>query len=172
SDPNAAIDPWSEEGQQWLDDSKSPAQSLAPWWHQLIGILRLIDRFLDGKLVMLMNGVGVRKTMQAVGLIACLAHYKEHYRKHRKFPGKISQRCHQGAGGNIPDLPTVIMSPPNLQYQWMSEIQRYLRQATFDVLPYMGKYTAHSQWWTMAWSKCQQPLIQHIILVMTNVSGF
>lgn len=170
SDPNAAIDPWSEEGQRWLDDSKSPAQSLAPRWHQLIGILRLIDRFLDGKPVMLMDGVGVGKTMQAVGLIACLAHYKEHYRKHGKFPGKFSQRCHQGTGGNIPDLPTVIMSPPNLQYQWMSEIQRYLRRATFDVLPYTGKYTARSQWWTMAWSKCQQPPIRRIILVTTNAA--
>ncbi|KAG1785036.1 P-loop containing nucleoside triphosphate hydrolase protein [Suillus plorans] len=170
SDPDAAIDPWSEEGQRWLDDSKSPAQSLAPRWHQLVGILRLIDRFLDGKPVMLMDGVGVGKTMQAVGLIACLAHYKEHYRKHGKFPGKFSQRCHQGTGGNIPDLPTVIMSPPNLQHQWMSEIQRYLRRATFDVLPYTGKYTARSQWWTMAWSKCQQPPIRRIILVTTNAA--
>ncbi|KAG2352397.1 hypothetical protein BDR07DRAFT_1248544, partial [Suillus spraguei] len=139
SDPDAAIDPWSEEGQRWLDDTTSPTQSLAPRWHQLVGILRLIDRFLDGEPVMLMDGVGVGKTMQAVGLIACLAHYREHYRKHGKFPGKFSQRCHQKTGGNIPDLPTVIMSPPNLQHQWMSEIQRYLRRATFDVLPYMGK---------------------------------
>ncbi|KAG2336037.1 hypothetical protein BDR05DRAFT_897311 [Suillus weaverae] len=170
SDPDAAIDPWSEQGQQWLDDPTSPAQSLAPRWHQLVGILRLIDRFLDGKPVMLMDGVGVGKTMQAVGLITCLAHYKEHYRKHGKFPGKFSQRCHQKTGNNIPDLPTVIMSPPNLQHQWMSEIQRYLRRATFDVLPYEGKYTARSQWWTMAWSKCQQPPIRRIILATTNAT--
>ncbi|KAG1792547.1 P-loop containing nucleoside triphosphate hydrolase protein [Suillus variegatus] len=167
SDPDAAIDPWSEEGQRWLDDPTSLAQSLTPRWHQLVGILRLIDRFLDGKPVMLMDGVGVGKTMQAVGLIACLAHYKEHYRKHGKFPGKF---CKQSTGGNIPDLPTVIMSPPNLQHQWMSEIQRYLRRATFDVLPYAGKYTARSQWWTMAWSKCQQPSIRRIILATTNAA--
>ncbi|KAG1841574.1 P-loop containing nucleoside triphosphate hydrolase protein [Suillus subluteus] len=167
SDPDAAMDPWSEEGQQWLDDPTSPAQSLAPRWHQLVGILRLIDRFLDGKPVMLMDGVGVGKTMQAVGLIACLAHYMEHYKKHGKFPGKF---CKQSTGGNIPDLPTVIMSPPNLQYQWMSEIQRYLRRATFDVLPYTGKYTARSQWWTMAWSQCQQPPIRRIVLATTNAA--
>jgi hypothetical protein len=95
SDPDAAIDPWSEEGQQWLDDPTNRAQSLAPRWHQLVGILRLIDRFLDGKPVMLMDGVGVGKTMQAVGLIACLAHYKEHYKKHGKFPGKF---CKQSVG--------------------------------------------------------------------------
>ncbi|KAG1779882.1 P-loop containing nucleoside triphosphate hydrolase protein [Suillus placidus] len=169
-DPDAAIDPWSEEGQQWLDDPTSPAQSLAPRWHQLVGILRLIDRFLDGKPVMLMDGVGVGKTMQAVGLIACLAHYREHHRMHGKFPGKFSQRCHRKTNGNIPDLPVVILSPPNLQHQWMSEIQRYLRRATFDVLPYAGKYSARSQWWTMAWSKCQQPPIRRIILATTNAA--
>jgi hypothetical protein len=47
-----------------------------------------------------------------------------------------AQRSYKKSGGNIPDLPSVIMSPPNLQHQWMSEIQRYLRRATFDVLPY------------------------------------
>jgi hypothetical protein len=41
--------------------------------------------------VMWMDGVGVGKTMQAVGLIACLAHYREHYKKHGKFPGKFSK---------------------------------------------------------------------------------
>jgi hypothetical protein len=93
SDPDAAIDPWSEEGQLWLDNPTSPAQILSPRWHQLVGILRLIDRVLNGEPVMLMDGVGVGKTMQAVGLIACLAHYREHYRKHGKFPGKFGKSC-------------------------------------------------------------------------------
>ncbi|KAG2150754.1 uncharacterized protein EDB93DRAFT_1103448 [Suillus bovinus] len=161
SDSDAAIDPWSEGGQRWLDDPTSPAQILSPWWHQLVGILRLIDRFLDGKPVMLMDGVGVGKTMQAVGLIACLAHYKEHYRKHKKFPEKFSQMH-----AMIVTLQHNIATRG--QHHWMSEIQRYLRRAMFDVLPYTGKYTARSQWWTMAWSKCQQPPIRHIILVTTN----
>ncbi|KAG2366148.1 hypothetical protein BDR07DRAFT_1373763 [Suillus spraguei] len=170
SDPDAAIDLWSEEGQQWLDNPTSPTQNLAPRWHQLVGILRLIDRVLDCKPVMLMDGIGVGKTMQAVGLIACLAHYREYYRKHGKFPGKFAQWFHKKTGNNIPDLPVVIMSPPNLQHQWMNEIQWYLRQATFDVLPYVGKYTTRVQWWTMAWSKCQQPPIQHIILATMSAA--
>ncbi|KAG2335631.1 hypothetical protein BDR05DRAFT_898054 [Suillus weaverae] len=170
TDPDAAIDPWSEGGQQWLDNPQSQAQNLAPRWHQLVGILRLIDRVLDGRLVMLMDGVGVGKTMQAVGLIACLAHYREHYRKHGKFPGKFAQRSYKKSGGNIPDLPTVIMSPPNLQHQWMSEIQRYLRRATFDVLPYSGKYGARSEWWGKAWTQCKQPPVRRIILATTNAA--
>ncbi|KAG2087837.1 hypothetical protein BD769DRAFT_1372784, partial [Suillus cothurnatus] len=113
SDPDAAIDPWSKYGQQWLDNPAGPAH-LAPQWHQLVGILRLIDRVLDGRPVILMDGVGVGKTMQAVGLIA---HYREHYRKHGKFPGKFAQQFCKKTGRNIPDLPTMIMSPPNLHYQ-------------------------------------------------------
>ncbi|KAG2359170.1 P-loop containing nucleoside triphosphate hydrolase protein [Suillus spraguei] len=170
TDPDATIDPWSEEGQQWLDDPHGHAQNLAPRWHQLVGILRLIDRVLDGRPVMLMDGVGVGKTMQAVGLIACLAHYREHYRKHGRFPGKFAQRSYKKSGGNIPDLPTVIMSPPNLQHQWMSEIQRYLRRATFDVLPYSGKYGARLEWWGKAWTQCQQPPVRRIILATTNAA--
>ncbi|KAG1717478.1 P-loop containing nucleoside triphosphate hydrolase protein [Suillus lakei] len=170
TDPNAAIDPWSEDGQQWLDNPQSPAQNLAPRWHQLVGILRLIDRVLNGEPVMLMDGVGVGKTMQAVGLITCLAQYREHYRKHGKFPGKFAQRSYKKSGGNIPDLPSVIMSPPNLQHQWMSEIQRYLRRATFDVLPYSGKYGARLEWWEKAWTKCQQPPVRRIILATTNAA--
>ncbi|KAG1798808.1 P-loop containing nucleoside triphosphate hydrolase protein [Suillus variegatus] len=170
TDPDAALDPWSEEGQQWLDNPQSQAQNLAPRWHQLVGILRLIDRVLDGEPVMLMDGVGVGKTMQAVGLIACLAHYREHYKKRGKFPGKFAQRSYKKSGGNIPDLPTVIMSPPNLQHQWMSEIQRYLRRATFDVLPYSGKYGARLEWWGKAWTQCQQPPVRRIILTTTNAA--
>jgi len=92
SDPDAAVDSWSKDGQQWLDNPAGPAQNLAPRWHQLVGILRLIDRVLDSRPVMLMDGVGVGKTVQAVGLIACLAHYREHYRKHGKFPGKFGMQ--------------------------------------------------------------------------------
>jgi hypothetical protein len=92
SDPDAVTDPWSKEGQQWLDNLTNLIQSLAPWWHQLVSILKMIDRVLDCEPVMLMDGVGVGKTMQAVGLIACLAHYREHYRKHRKFPGKFGKQ--------------------------------------------------------------------------------
>ncbi|KAG2063153.1 hypothetical protein BDR04DRAFT_1123456 [Suillus decipiens] len=65
SNPGAAVDPWSEEV-QWFDNPAGPAQNLAPRWHQLVGILRLFDRVLDGKPVMLMDGVVVGKNTRAV----------------------------------------------------------------------------------------------------------
>ncbi|KAG2108174.1 uncharacterized protein F5147DRAFT_577082, partial [Suillus discolor] len=104
--------------------------------HQLVSILRLVDTALDNELVMLMDEVGVGKTMHAVGLITCLGHYREHYRKHTSSLEKLV--CNMvvmtavytnsylqpsdSARRLISDLPTVIMRSPNLYHQWMSEI--------------------------------------------------
>jgi hypothetical protein len=62
---------------------------------------------------MLMDGVGVGKTMQAVGLIACLAHYREHYRKHGKFPGKFGKNVMDAL--EHPHTLTLLYSPTFLQ---------------------------------------------------------
>ncbi|KAG2045912.1 hypothetical protein BDR06DRAFT_900013 [Suillus hirtellus] len=167
TDPNGAILPWSEEGQAWLDDPSNEGQVLAPRWHQLVGILRMVDRALLGEPVMLMDGVGIGKTMQAVGLIAVLAYYYDYYQMHGKFPGKYVSRTCVKTGGNVPDLPTVIICPPNLQHQWTSEIERYLRRATFDLLPYIGKYDNRKDWWSKAWDECQQPLRRRVVLATT-----
>ncbi|KAG1741027.1 P-loop containing nucleoside triphosphate hydrolase protein [Suillus occidentalis] len=167
TDPNDVISPWSEDGQAWLDDALNEKSILAPRWHQLVGILRMIDRALLGEPVMLMDGVGIGKTMQAVGVIACLAHYHDYYKMHGMFPGKFASRRCAKTGGNLPDLPTVVICPPNLQHQWTSEIERYLRRATFDILPYVGKYANRKDWWRKAWDQCRQPLRRRVVLATT-----
>ncbi|KAG2045712.1 hypothetical protein BDR06DRAFT_1015378 [Suillus hirtellus] len=166
TDPDGMISPWTEEGQAWLDDTVNGV-TLAPRWHQLVGILRMVDRALMGEPVMLMDGVGIGKTMQAVAVVASLAHYQEYYKKHNRFPGKFASRKCTKTGGNLPDLPTVIICPPNLHHQWIGEIERYLRRATFDVLPYVGKYDSRKDWWSKVWAKCQQPLCRRVVLATT-----
>ncbi|KAG2063373.1 hypothetical protein BDR04DRAFT_1038198 [Suillus decipiens] len=167
TDPNGVVCPWSEVGQAWLDDPLNDAPVLTPHWHQLVGMLKMVDRALLGEPVMLMDGVGIGKTMQAVGVIACLAHYHDFYLMHGAFPGKFASRKCVKTGGNLPDLPAIIVCPPNLQHQWTSEIERYLRRATFDVLPYFGKYHNRKDWWSKAWDECQQPLRRRIVLATT-----
>ncbi|KAG2134716.1 P-loop containing nucleoside triphosphate hydrolase protein [Suillus cothurnatus] len=167
TDPNGAITPWSEEGQAWLDNPLNEVSVLAPRWHQLVGILKMIDRALLGEPVMLMDGVGLGKTMQAVGVIVCLAHYHDYYKMYGMFPGKFASRTCVKTGGNLPDLPTVIVCPPNLQHQWTIEIERYLRRGTFDVLPYVGKYETRKDWWSKACDRCQQPLRRRVVLATT-----
>ncbi|KAG2108131.1 hypothetical protein BD769DRAFT_1366000 [Suillus cothurnatus] len=171
TDPNGAIFPWSEKGQAWLDNPLNKAPVLAPHWHQLVGILKMVDRALLGEPVMLMDGVGLGKTMQAIGVIVCLAHYQDYYTMHGMFPGKFASRKCVKTGGNLPDLPTVIVCPPNLQHQWTNEIERYLRRGTFDVLPYFGKYDKRKDWWNKACDKCQQPLRRRVVLATTLVRG-
>lgn len=87
TDPNSMVDPWTEEGQGWLDNPSSGRQPLAPRWHQLVGIFRILQRAFDGQPVLLMDGVGLGKTMQAIGAIACLAYYRECYDAKGDFPG-------------------------------------------------------------------------------------
>ncbi|KAG2112438.1 hypothetical protein DEU56DRAFT_762044 [Suillus clintonianus] len=115
---------------------------LAPRWHQLVSILRMIDRALDCE-------PGTLQEAWQVPWKICSTPSQKDWRQHSRLA-----HCDH--------------VPPNLQHQWMSEIQQYLRRATFDVLPYTGKYVTQVQWWTMAWSQCQQPPIRHIILATTN----
>lgn len=90
ADPNSIIDPWSNEGQAWLNDPDKGRVPLKPRWHQLVGIFRMLENAFDGKATLLMDGVGLGKTMQAVGTIACLSYYRVYYGKKGDYP------CHFG----------------------------------------------------------------------------
>jgi hypothetical protein len=93
TDPDGAIDPWSEVGEKWLALESSPREVLKPRWHQLVGILRMLERAFQNEPVLLMDGVGIGKTFQVVGVMACLAFYRRFYEKNQKFPG-IFGTCH------------------------------------------------------------------------------
>lgn len=91
TDPDALIDPWSAEGQTWLKDSTKGQHPLKPRWHQLVGIYRMLQRIFENKPVLLMDGVGLGKTMQAVGAIACLTYYRKHFEVKKQFPGDFGE---------------------------------------------------------------------------------
>ncbi|EGO30104.1 hypothetical protein SERLADRAFT_344915 [Serpula lacrymans var. lacrymans S7.9] len=138
TDPTTTVKPWSNEGQKWLDKNQA-AVALTPKWHQLVGIVRIIDKMLKGEPVLLMDEVGVGKTMQAIGVVACAAYFCNFYDIHGKFPGIFGQYKCASTGANLPDYPTIIVCPTNLHAQLMNEIERYLCYGTFDLLPYTGK---------------------------------
>lgn len=91
TDPDAQITAWTPEGRKWLDDPASPRQRLRPRWHQLVGIFRMLQRAFEGRPVLLMDGVGLGKTLQVLGAVACLAWYTEYYEHHKKFPGHFGE---------------------------------------------------------------------------------
>lgn len=91
TDPDAQISPWSEEGRKWLENPASPRQQLRPRWHQLVGVFRMLERAFEGKPILLMDGVGLGKTLQVLGAITCLAWYKEYYEQNKGFPGHFGE---------------------------------------------------------------------------------
>lgn len=102
-DPIGLTDPWTDEGIKALNAPS--AVPLAPRWHQLIGIIKMLDNYLGGKPTLLMDGVGVGKTMQVIGTVCFLAFYREYYEKHGHFPGKY------GASYSPPPLQRADASP-------------------------------------------------------------
>ncbi|KAF9219651.1 hypothetical protein BS17DRAFT_769871 [Gyrodon lividus] len=88
--PNLVVDAWSNEGQQCLKDANSGRQPLIPRWHQLVGIYRTLERVFKDKPLLLMDSVGLGKTLQAVRAIACMAYYRECFRTKGTFPGHFA----------------------------------------------------------------------------------
>ncbi|EGO04148.1 hypothetical protein SERLA73DRAFT_67867 [Serpula lacrymans var. lacrymans S7.3] len=138
TDPTTTVKPWSNEGQKWLDKNQA-AVALTPKWHQLVGIVKMMDKMLKGEPVLLIDEVSVGKMMQAIGVVACAAYFRNFYDTHGKFPGIFGQYKCASTGANLPDYPTIIICPTNLHAQLTNEIERYLRYGTFDLLPYTGK---------------------------------
>lgn len=92
---NAFLDPrgektyWDDPG--WFADPAHAKLPCSPRWHQLVGLLAMIHRAFDGKNVLLMDEVGLGKTMQIVGVIAILAFFREYYDAKGHFPGAFSE---------------------------------------------------------------------------------
>ncbi|KAI6154544.1 P-loop containing nucleoside triphosphate hydrolase protein [Pisolithus tinctorius] len=164
TDPDATIEPWSEEGEAWLNDPTTTREPLQARWHQLVGILRMLQRAFDGQPVLLMDGVGIGKTFQVLGFIACLSWFRRHFDTHGKFPGAFANLKWQGKEGNIPDLPFLIICPVSLHHQWQREIERFLQRSSFDILPYIQKFAKRREWWTRVKSQSRQQPHRQIIL--------
>lgn len=189
-DPNGLVDPWDEKA--WADlVARNKVTDLFPFWHQVVGIAELITRTLDGKPSLLMDDVGVGKTLQIVGLIAVYAHYFETHKRTGKFPGAFGtsltrlsavgvcayivteDKQLKTQSGNLPDRPHLIIVPPSLHTQWLRELHRFLKFGAFDVLPYTHAYSADRRKPVWDYLKAQRaglPLCRRIILATTAVS--
>ncbi|KAG2340584.1 hypothetical protein BDR05DRAFT_889519, partial [Suillus weaverae] len=87
-DPYGNCDPWTEDGQAWLKEKRKP---LALHWHQLVGLIKMVKNAFCGIPVLLMDEVGLGKTIQVTALIAVLSFYCELNAMHNHFPSKIGR---------------------------------------------------------------------------------
>ncbi|KAI6029955.1 P-loop containing nucleoside triphosphate hydrolase protein [Pisolithus microcarpus] len=164
TDPDAVIEPWTDEGESWLNNPDSGREPLHARWHQLVGIIRMLQRAFQGEPVLLMDGVGIGKTFQVIGFISCLAWFRSHYEVHKKFPGAFGTLKWQGKEANIPDLPFLVVCLVSLHHQWQCEIEWFLQRSTFDVLPYLQRLNKRRDWWIQVKAKSQQQAHRQIIL--------
>ncbi len=67
-DNTSSFDTWSEKGQEVLERPDTPA--LRMFWHQWAGLVKIVTNLMHYRNLLLMDGVGVGKTMQATAAIA------------------------------------------------------------------------------------------------------
>ncbi|PCH42717.1 hypothetical protein WOLCODRAFT_152760 [Wolfiporia cocos MD-104 SS10] len=137
-DPDSR-DPWSKEGKVVLE--VETARPFNPRWHQYVGMLKMMHSTLNGKLTLLMDEVGVGKTLQAI-MFTALREYTE----------------------NIDNTSTIIICPPNLVNQWTGEIKRYLKHGEFDLIPYMGPQGLCETFWAELQAQCKHEPCHRIFL--------
>lgn len=85
-DPQGMHDPWTDEGVKWLRDYGKP---LRLHWYQIVGVLQMARNAFSQKPVLLMDEVGLGKTIQVAAFIAVMAYYREYFVKHSVFPGEF-----------------------------------------------------------------------------------
>ena len=190
--PNGELEPWSKEFKDWLQTqsvSDAPEwRELNPRWHQLVGILKMLINTFEGRPVLLMDEVGVGKTMQVLGYIAMRAFLYEAHNAHGTYPGLfgespvrapevhtrphmftdhlIAQYNHITLGGK----PTLLIVPVSLYHQMMGEIHRFFQWKLFDVYGYTGLQDSRKQFWQEGWTQGGHLPHRKILLATSKVS--
>lgn len=89
-DPYGIHDPWAPEDRKWFENTDN-TEIFQPRWHQLVGIYRMVQRAFAGEPILLMDEVGLGKTLQVVGMICVLEWYRVFYEQHKVFPGEFGK---------------------------------------------------------------------------------
>lgn len=58
-------------------------------WHQWVGIHKMVTNAFAGKPILLMDDVGIGKTLQVIATVAVLRWYRHHKRDQGRFPGEF-----------------------------------------------------------------------------------
>lgn len=96
-------------------------------WHQLAGIVRMLQLAFEGLPAFIMDEVGVGKTLQAIGFIAVLCHFREYYDKHADYPGEFSMyTCllpiHQLRPNRRETFPNSFISVHTRSREWTDDV--------------------------------------------------
>lgn len=89
-DPDGCLTPWDNTAEAKAFFESDRALPLTLRHHQLVGIFRLLELGFDGQPVLLMDEVGLGKTIQVTGYLALLAYFRAYYERRNVFPGDFS----------------------------------------------------------------------------------
>ncbi|KAJ7571901.1 P-loop containing nucleoside triphosphate hydrolase protein, partial [Mycena floridula] len=116
---------------------------LTPHWHQIIGIYKMVSLAFEGKPVLLMDEVGLGKTLQLLGFICVMIYFREFYDKWGKFPGDFADKKYpllDRKSGNIPKLDNHVCVPTSLRDQFQVEFKRFVEPDQIDYCPYIQTF--------------------------------
>ncbi|KAH8069438.1 hypothetical protein BXZ70DRAFT_867509, partial [Cristinia sonorae] len=136
-DPVGKLNPWQHEEEFNQLTTKVPVQLK---WHQWVGVHKMVVNAFQGKPILLMDDVGVGKTIQVITAMVVLRNFHHYHTQHGKFPGAFgefdSTEQWQGQSGNIPSQPFLVIVPNGLEQQFQNEIYKFLQKSMFDIIPY------------------------------------
>ncbi|KAI9064569.1 hypothetical protein FKP32DRAFT_1602933 [Trametes sanguinea] len=118
--PNGQEDLWSVEGRLALEDPNAP--DLRPFWHQWVGVTKIMHNMMQWLPTLVLDQVGVGKTISA------RSRYTSEDTKHAQKHMPLRSGIH------------VVVCTSGLVDQWIAEIHRCLKSTTFCVFPYTGTY--------------------------------
>lgn len=75
-----------------METSATTTEGTSLRWHQLVGVVRILERSIKSEPVLLMDDVGLGKTVEVLALFAMLTYYREFYNKHGQYPGLWGER--------------------------------------------------------------------------------
>ncbi|EKM49018.1 uncharacterized protein PHACADRAFT_202111, partial [Phanerochaete carnosa HHB-10118-sp] len=148
----------------WTNHLECPEERKLPCnlkWHQLVGLCRLVEAVFDNKSLLVMDEVGVGKTLQVIALIAYRIMSLQSIEKNGEHLGVFKNKTK----GTLKDGPVLIVVPPSLFNQWLDELQRWLKYGAVDIVIYTGQYNRKKcqEWWD-AWKQMSTKRFTRVIL--------
>ena len=70
-----------------LETSATTTKGTELRWHQLVGVVKALERAMTSDPVLLMDDVGLGKTVEVLAIFAMLAYYRESFKRNRRYPG-------------------------------------------------------------------------------------
>lgn len=185
-------EPAGEEGE--LESTATATEGLELRWHQLVGLTKMVERAMKSEPVLLMDDVGLGKTIQVLALFAMLAYYRSIYAATGKYPGIWGKRrlvyreiwaneltyatgsqeggwtTYEGRPSVLPDYPFMFVVPPTLVDQVVVECVRFLKPGSFDVIKITGANVKHKDVWEEADKRSAMPPHMRLYVASTTVS--